>query len=466
MSSDSTHLTIDLPEAEATRLEQLATNLLSAFKPFETGQSQQREWEPDRPAVGEVHVDDSQKPVWRGEMELDGYTVKSLSFFWADAAYTLAKDVLPLLDNLAEQWAFNPHLKDLSTTEQMKSRLMQWCAQELRFSHQSRSMDFVLNDLRSDLAEHEVWVLLAGIDVEGRLPVGKVELRGVGVEHIEQWSQSLLNHGLSPDAVEHHKKQFAEMWQGQTAAIHVAWGDRSAVEAAALEHAERACALLRVVDPKSPVPRSRSYLQPVRLMSQAHVRVLLTDPLSKNVSTSMQMGLNNEPVTLTIQQKMLPALWEQGGLKWIHELLCAHPRSAFQEHLLGAALIYSRHRLTEDPIEKLIFAISGMETVLFAGKRGLNQETTKKRLSGSLAGSTTFRDHIDQVVKAAYGLRNGFLHHGHRIAELKAVQDFLQLGWLFFRRTLAVHSAPPTIDAYCTSLDEAYRTRFAGASPP
>ena len=462
MSSDSTRFTIDLPEAEATRLEQLAKNLLAAFKPVETAQSQQPEWEPDRRAVGEIHVDDSQGPLWRGEMELDGYSVKSLTFFWVDAAYTLAKDALPLLDNVAEQWALSPHLKDLSTTEKMKSRLMQWCAQELRFSHQSGSVDFVLNDLRSDLAAHEVWVLLAGIDVEGRLPMGRVELRGIGAEHIEQWTQSLLDHGLSLEAAEHQKKQFAEIWQGQTAAMYVALGDRSAVEAAALEHAERACALLRVVDPKSPVPRSRSYLQPVRLMSQAHVRVLLTDPLSKNVSTSMQMGLNNEPVTLTIQQKMLPALWEQGGLKWIHELLSAHPRSTFQEHLLGAALIYSRHRLTEDPIEKLVFAISGMETVLFAGKKGLNQETTKKRLSGSLAGSTMYRDHIDQVVKAAYGLRNGFLHHGHRIAELKAVQDFLLLGWLFFRRTLIVHSAPPTIDAYCASLDEAYMSRFAG----
>ena len=127
MNSESTSLAIDLPEIEASRLEQLATDLLAAFKPAGIVPSQ-CEWEPDRPAVGEIRVEDSLAPLWQWEMEPNGYSVKSLTFFWADAAYTLPKDVLPLLDSLAEQWALNPHLKDLSRTDLLDLRTYSWLA--------------------------------------------------------------------------------------------------------------------------------------------------------------------------------------------------------------------------------------------------------------------------------------------------------------------------------------------------
>lgn len=171
-------------------------------------------------------------------------------------------------------------------------------------------------------------------------------------------------------------------------------------------------------------------------------------------------GLNSVPDGIEVTRENLPQLWTVGGFIHIHDLLSSTPRSAFQEDLLRALLIYSRQRLTIDPVEKAIFTITSLETLLFAGQPRLYQETTKRRLSGFLAGTVEMKEHINACVKTAYVFRNTFLHHGHSIAEIQGIEEFLLVAWCFFTRVLARHRLWATSKAFCDFLEDSYRLRF------
>jgi hypothetical protein len=323
-------------------------------------------------------------------------------------------------------------------------------------------VEFVLVDLKKDIALHETWVHLADIDVEDCVPMGKVEIRGISEKQIESWVQAQLKNGLDEALAERVRSDLRNEWQGHTAAVYHAIGDSSAVEASTIEYAERACALIRIVEPGNQSATQRSYLQPQTFLAQAGSRSLLIDPTDKTF-TAPQGLVSNPPCGIRITRESFPKQWEEGLLRSLHELLSADPCSPFQDWLLRAALIYSRQRLSPEPIEKLIFAISALETMFFAGDRNAGRKIFKRRFSAALAGSEEYRKHVYDVVDNANRLRDGFLHHGKSVDDRHAIEEFLKNAWLFFWRLIPHHERWRDINDYCKELDSTYDTLFGNA---
>jgi hypothetical protein len=81
-----------------------------------------------------------------------------------------------------------------------------------------------------------------------------------------------------------------------------------------------------------------------------------------------------------------------------------------------------------------------------------------------LAGKAAMRDHIFTCIKAAYALRRTFLHHGHSVADIRQVEDFLAVSWCFFTSVLAQQVRWPDAKAFGAAMEADYRQRF-GDSP-
>ncbi|HTG15604.1 MAG TPA: hypothetical protein VK747_10095 [Blastocatellia bacterium] len=449
---------IGIAPSDATHLEKAATALLAAFKPDEVDSAESTEsWTPDLPVAGNLTYDHSMGPMWRGRLDEFGRHVEYLAFLSKSGIFFgLDKEGLASLDLLAEEWARNAALSGLSTWAKMRERLLHWCWLRIEARSDVTSASYILSDLNSDLSVHEVWVQIAGLDVEDRVPVGVVELVGVTSERVAAWSQAIQ---ASPEKQERARATYRKTWQGRTAAVYRGRGDTSAVAEAAIEHAERACGLLRVVDPRSTNPTTRSCLQPLTLSGQVTMRELLYDPQSPRPLMS-SIPAPYPPYGVGITRTNLRALWERASLRDIHALLLADPCSPFQADLIRAALIHSRQRLSTDPIEKLVFAITALEAILFAGKRGLYQDTLCRRLCGLLAGKEPMREHIAKTVQEAYRLRSQFLHHGQRLENLRTIEDLLLLSWLLFTRTLANQGSWNCLDDFCSAMDTDYKSRF------
>lgn len=452
-------LPIGIPANDAADLERAAADLLRAFEPERATVELSSEWRPARPSVATFTASNIIGPVVSEESELNTFTVRALRVAIDSASYQLDEAGCALLNRIAERWALHPQLRDLSTTARMRERVKTWCFEILASGKFFASVDFILNKLESELDNHEIWIQLADIDVQDCVPMGHVELRGIGTEQIAAWMASVRSSGATESTERATRNKLEMEWQGHTAAVYRGFGDRAAVESLAVEHAERACALIRMIEPGNLSVVQRSYLQPLTLLSQAGLRALLIDPGMREFSLS-QTSAWNPPCGIKISRESFAARWEEGLLRYLHELLLADPASSFQDHLLRALLIYSRQRLSTDPIEKLIFAISGLETMLFAGARKANIKTTQKRLSALLASDETDRKAIYRVVKDAYDLRASFLHHGNRFSDLHTVEQFLRNSWSLFLHAIRRHAHWSSINVYCAELDSVYASRF------
>lgn len=182
------------------------------------------------------------------------------------------------------------------------------------------------------------------------------------------------------------------------------------------------------------------------------------DPETINASDSQRPprdGLHGVPDGLVITQENWPSLWDDGQLRYVHELLAEESPSRFQLALIQSLLIYSKQRLTTDPVEKVILTMAALEGLLCAGH-------VKKRLAGGSAGSDIYKAHVDRSIDDASNIRNKFLHQGLSLDAAHTVEQFLQVVWLFYRRALPQHAAWKTSHEFLNALDDAYKSRFGG----
>jgi hypothetical protein len=450
-----------LTAEERSALEAAARELIAEFRESKA-QPQSKVWHPDKLVAAAFNEDNIVGPMWTETPDPRTDRVIRRAVGGQNGHFELDEHGCSKLDALAEKWAGLPALAGLTALGAMRERLQRWCAAILLDRIDESCVPFVLAALMKDLDIHEVWIQLSGIDVEHRFQLGKVDLCGINVGVIEAWLAEALVSGFDESALDGYKAALTRRWQGQTAVVYRAYGDTAVVQRDAAEEAQRVCALLRAVNPRGSSPTSRSFLQPIELYSQANIRRLLTDPTKTTCSIQEQLwdGLNALPDEITVTRQSLPELWAKAGWAHIHSLLSSNSISDFQRDVVRSLLIYSRQRLTVDPVEKTLFTISALETLLFAGQRGLNQDTTKRRMSALLAGKPAMNEHVWTCVRAAYGFRNTFLHHGHSIADIRHVEAFLLVAWCFFMRVLAQHHHWPNSKTFCGALDEQYRQRF------
>ena len=451
-----------LTAKEALALEKSARELIAEFLPAKA-RPQDRNWQPDKPAVAEINESNIIGPVWIESREPRTDRVVGRAVASSTGHFELDERGCAKLDALAEQLACSPALVELTTADAMRKRLQRWCAAILLDRVGESCVSYVLAALKADLGTHEVWVQLSGIDVEHRFFLGKVELCGIHKDVIEAWLAEARGAGLDESALDRYRAALTPRWQGQTAAVYRAYGDTSIVQRDAAEEAQRVCALLRAVNPRGTSPTSRSFLQPLELYSQANIRLLLINPAKATCSMQGRPWDSRDagPDGVTITRDNLHELQAGAGLADIHDLLSSDPMSDFQRDVLRSLLIYSRQHLTVDPVEKTIFTISALETLLYAGQPKLYQDTIKRRISGLLAGKATMKEHVESCVSSAYKLRNKFLHHGHSIAELQQVESFLLIAWCFFVRVLSQHRLWPNSKTFCEALDKQFQQRFS-----
>lgn len=443
-----------LPEAEVASLENAAAELIREFEKRPEGEPlSSRSWEPERVPQFQVGEENIVGNLIIQEPDPDTFQIINIIISMKSGAFELKKPGCEMLDQLAERWASHPRIRGLSNHKAIRDRLIRWCSRVLESDRYSSCVDHILNRLRSEVGIHEIWIQLADIDVQDRVPMGAVELRGIDEASVDKWIDNLSDDKLIEPGRSRLRKKLKEHWQGETAAVYRGTGDLPAVEESAVEHTERACAMLRMLEPGNRSAIQRSYLQPLTLVSQTGVRAVLTDPQTHEFS-SMRKSIDTPPVGITIEWDRFSEKWENGGLRKLHELLSADPPSPFQEHLVRAILIYSRHRLTCDPIEKLIFAFVGVETMLLAGdKTSKIVAPLKRRLGAAVGIESAERDEFNGLVNRAHRMRSDFLHHGHSLEDRKTVQKFLSHSWAFFTLAIENHTRWKSISEYCAALD-------------
>lgn len=123
--------------------------------------------------------------------------------------------------------------------------------------------------------------------------------------------------------------------------------------------------------------------------------------------------------------------YRQAGIDNISILIRKNDRTNFEEIVLNALLIFSKASLTSDPIEKTIYTITAIESILLKNNTESIQQNLSERLAIVQGGSLEERKRIINNIKTIYKFRSSYIHHGEIKSDLYEVEFFMNESWKF-----------------------------------
>jgi len=120
------------------------------------------------------------------------------------------------------------------------------------------------------------------------------------------------------------------------------------------------------------------------------------------------------------------------GFQKILNLLDSQERNSFEEKVLNFLFLYSKAAFTNEPIEKVVFILSSLESILLKNSSEPIQQNFGERLAFFISDESEERKKISQLCREIYSFRSKYIHHGITSGETEIVQDFLIKVWLFF----------------------------------
>ena len=106
--------------------------------------------------------------------------------------------------------------------------------------------------------------------------------------------------------------------------------------------------------------------------------------------------------------------------------------SPFTKTVLTGVLIYSKSAFTSDPIEKVIYVLTALESLLLKSESESIQQNLSERLAVFIVSGLIERKAVIRTVREVYAIRSRYLHHGKTSEELNVIGEFLSYAWKFW----------------------------------
>ena len=130
------------------------------------------------------------------------------------------------------------------------------------------------------------------------------------------------------------------------------------------------------------------------------------------------------------------AKYAKCGLGVLSEIAVKEKPTEFESVILNTSMLYSKAVFTAAPLEKLVYILSALESILLKNENEPIQQNLAERLAIFTSQKLSTRKSIVKAVKSAYGLRSRYLHHGHTSVELEGLAEFLLHVWIFYIKLL------------------------------
>lgn len=146
--------------------------------------------------------------------------------------------------------------------------------------------------------------------------------------------------------------------------------------------------------------------------------------------------------------------YAQGGLGVISDLATKDKKTEFESTVLNMAYLYSKAAFTSDPMEKLVYILSALESTLLKNENEPIQQNLAERMAFFSSTKLEERKEIIRITKLVYGLRSRYLHHGHTFSEKEALSKFLIHVWVFYVHLVASCSKFKTKAEFLDAIDD------------
>lgn len=363
---------------------------------------------------------------------------------------TLAGEQYLNFRKLAESMQRSPGMRATVSLDTTISLLTEWLRDTTLGKTKETATDYVLSKARPQIAEYTIVMPLYTLFIEQPFEVGRILFRAVTAKEIDRWIAAKSEED-DPVEVQRMGVRWRHVYQGQGAAFITLTAEPIRAYEIARQEAEDALAMLQVFSIGMLVPGARCYwtLRGSESVEQFEFLALQGD-LIKNGRSGFYNYRNSVGA---ISMALLDSLRSR-GLDLASELLRIPKRNDFQEELLNALLIYSRAALQERLAEKLLYILVALESLLLRDEAESIQQNLGERVAFTIGGNVDERKDIIRATKEAYRLRSQFVHHGAKVDDLKAMEEFMIYAYAFFEKMLRAINIFPTKLRFLDTLEE------------
>jgi hypothetical protein len=326
-----------------------------------------------------------------------------------------------------------------------------WMAERYK-GNSSLTVAEYLEDAASHLLEEvEVWLPISDLSMESELQLGKVILKVMTAERIEQWYSNLKSSANEGD------RQSLEMWldrrrklQGFMAATMMLNAEPLRCLEIISEETERSLAMLRFFAPANFVPGVISYCVPLGKENlETHWCLFVgTDGIRREFD-----GISDPSYRPWQISDADIESFRDSGLEMLNMLLLNNKRSDYQARLYDSLLFYGRNSLARDATDKLLHIVTSLEAFLLRSENEPIGDNIARRIAFAVESQAAPRRRVVEIVKGAYSLRSKFVHHAQRVADVDKLQDFLLVAWKFFMVLIMDNTKYRTRDEFLNELD-------------
>lgn len=393
------------------------------------------EFVPDVRIAHQLTGADLAGPVSKSTVGIDGKTT-SHSFFKDGHEYTLEGEGFDAYLQLIDAVYRSGEIRNVLSKSYIEARGLEWIEQAHgATSSISPLTDFLSTCATGDVAAQTVWHPISGLHVEYSFPLSRSEIRPISRQQIDRWMANALT-GDVDDAPAMREALSAKFrrFQGLAAVVTAVTAEATRATEIAREQAELLCALFALL---SPALIRLNIASPTRPFGAEYIetRASLVESGGSLRSLSLAVRSPWSMEALTLSGNAIEAISRELFVPAAPLLVTSPTR--FCSEVLDALLIYTRAAFTADTVEKLLYVLSALESLLLKSDNEPIQQNIGERLAFYLAGSKEERKRIPKLVRSTYSLRSGFLHHGRTFSEQDTVVRFFILARSFWQKLLS-----------------------------
>jgi hypothetical protein len=391
--------------------------------------------------ASEVHVSGSFGPndiIGEIRESIVDYRGKAvLRFFRIDGKkYGLPREGYALLLKLVSAIKRVPTVGDYLSGKHIEEKLFDWIHKRFAGGNAGDSFSsFLLEAASAEIREFDLWVPVANLQVTAPFQFGLVEVRLISKTMIDDWEQSFLaRYKGDPANARDYFLRLRKKFQGYAAVCTSVVAEQERAVERALENAERATLYLAAfsVGTLAPDIRCVSVIKGSEIIRQASVIHMTSDAPPGLISRVLDHA---EALPWLLDAETLSRL-RTVGFEELSALLCLVRPNDFQQAILNALALYGKAAFAIDPIDKLVYVLASLESLLLKNQSEPIQQNLAERMAFFVSQEGSERKKIIEQVRFAYGLRSNYLHHGETEGEFGKIKDFLLTAWLFYSQVL------------------------------
>jgi hypothetical protein len=428
-----------------------AQELISLIKEFIENSTKKNSFPTDLYISANLTKDDIIGEVVESTINNNGETIEKF-FRIKNKIYGLREEDYKELKKVSERIQLLPAFTKSISLSYIEEKLFEWVKSAfLSKDSNILFMEYFQNEAKVIIQSFSLWIPIANLGVENPFSIGKSEIIPLSKAKLDDWEATYLAN-LNPDSLadldvkylenlnfEQIKKNLADTfhsirkdYQGLACVVTTIEAEQKYAHDYALEQAQKITSILSILSGAVSVPNDKSFSQ-IKGSENISQAALFFEINNKITNISQGIIEKNSPRTFMINGEILQEM-NTMGLGKISYLLALEPEELrpFEKQVLTFLLLYSKASFTDEPIEKLVYILSALESILLRPDNEPIQQNLGERLAFFISDKLDERKAIVKNLRSVYGFRSKYIHHGSSSSELETIQEFLFFVFRFF----------------------------------